>query len=225
MTHADEILPWRVSRVRGTAAELHALNIPDMSGGNRSITVCEVSRPAIVLGSTQHDGDIDASPAAVLGVDVVKRRSGGGAVWLHPDDSIWIDLWIPRDDRLWTDDVSASMIFAGEAFVAALDSVPRLAVWHERFDAGEFGRRVCFASDAPGEVRGPEGKAVGISQRRDRDGARLQCVLYRRWSPTEWSEVFADDDVRRTVEALTVTTVDIGTDVLVERLSAALSFR
>ncbi|MGA0863640.1 MAG: lipoyl protein ligase domain-containing protein [Ilumatobacteraceae bacterium] len=225
MTHADETLSWRLSSVRGTAAELHGLNVRDLTGDDRSITLCEVSRPAIVLGSTQHDDDVDAHRAADLGVDVVRRRSGGGAVWLHPADSIWIDLWIPRGDRLWTDDVSGSMIFAGEAFVAALDTVPRLAVWRNRFDAGEFGRRVCFASDAPGEVRGPEGKAVGISQRRDRSGARLQCVLYRRWSPTEWSSVFVDDDVCRAVEMLTVTTVDIGTDVLVERLAAALTPR
>ncbi len=43
--------------------------------------------------------------------------------------------------------------------------------------------RACFAGLGPGEVTIGGRKAVGISQRRTRAGARFQCVAYERWDP------------------------------------------
>ena len=40
----------------------------------------EASGPAVVLGSTQPEATVDAGAAAAAGLDVVRRRSGGGAV-------------------------------------------------------------------------------------------------------------------------------------------------
>ena len=44
-----------------------------------------------------------------------------------------------------------------------------------------WSKLVCFAGLGPGEVSIGERKAVGISQRRTRLGARFQCALYHRW--------------------------------------------
>ena len=42
---------------------------------------------------------------------------------------------------------------------------------------------VCFAGLGSGEVTIGGAKAVGLSQRRTRAGARFQCTCYRRWRP------------------------------------------
>src|SRR5947208_2747634 len=69
---------WLVERVKGTAALLHGRPFPTA----RSATFYDVVRPAVVLGSTQRDVGVDPDRAAAAGIDVVRRRSGGGAVWL-----------------------------------------------------------------------------------------------------------------------------------------------
>lgn len=222
MSHLDPSGEWRVAVVTTAAGDLHSLDLSEVCGGERHVVVCVPTRPALVLGSTQPDDGIDARAASAAGVEVVRRRSGGGAVWVHPDDSVWIDLWVPRGDPLWTDDVSASMLFAGDAFVAAIGGAPGLQVWRERFVAGQHGRTVCFASMAPGEVVGPSGKVVGMSQRRDRHGARVQCIAYRRWHPTDWSRLFVDDEIRRAADALPVTCIDCDADVMSDRLVSVL---
>ena len=41
-------------------------------------------------------------------MDVVRRRSGGGAVLVGAGEQVWVEVWIPRDDALWDDDVIRS---------------------------------------------------------------------------------------------------------------------
>lgn len=212
---------WHVAVVNDSADRLHSLDVSSLSEGRRHVVACVPTRAALVLGSAQPDSDVDRFDPSAMGVDLVRRRSGGGAVWVHPDDSVWIDLWIPRGDPLWVDDVSASMMFAGDAFVDAL-GIPAASVWRGRFDAGEHGRAVCFASTAPGEVVAPGGKVVGLSQRRDRHGARIQCIAYRRWNPADWSRFFVDPAVREAADALSVTCIAHDVDALCGRLAAVL---
>ncbi len=214
---------WRLVECAGAVSELHGLDISALAGGDRTVVVCVPSSSALVIGSTQREAEVDADAALAASVEVVRRRSGGGAVWLHPVDSLWIDLWVPRGDALWTDDVSASMVFAGEAFARALDGLVSATVWRDRFDQGEFGRAVCFASMAPGEVRVGPAKVVGISQRRDKSGARLQCVAYRKWKPSEWSSLLTDESARRGLMTLPVSSVDLTVHELADRLLTALT--
>ena len=195
--------------------------------GAASVTVCVPRRPAIVLGSHQDESDVDVDIARRLGVDVARRRSGGGAVWLHPDDSVWIDVWVPRADPVWVDDVAISGLFLGDAFAAALvatGAVPPGAATVVRgaFAPGEHGHVICFAGEAPGEVVGPDGKIVGVSQRRDRHGARLQCVLYRRWVPSQWRDLLTGESARAALDLLPVHAVDVGVDDLVGALVTSL---
>jgi lipoate-protein ligase A len=96
-------------------------------------------------------------------------------------------------------------------------------VFRDSFSTGIDGRIVCFASSSPGEVFLGANKLVGISQRRGRDGARFQCVLYRHWRPSEWSQIFASSEVRSRVADIAVATLDIPAISIVNAISERLS--
>ena len=195
--------PWVRHDWQGSAFDFHALN----PASTRALWWCTVQAPAIILGSTQQTGDVDAAAAADLGLEVVRRRSGGGAVFVHPTESVWIDITIPRDDSLFVDDVSASMLWLGDVFCEALSPWVQAETYRGEFTTGTYGRSVCFASTSPGEVFVGNHKLVGISQRRGRDGARLQCVLYRSWSPEAWVSSLTATDIREQISSLSVATV------------------
>ena len=171
-------MTWALERLSGRAGALHARLLPDSLV--RTVWVLTTDRPAIVLGSAQRIDHV----AVPDGADLVRRRSGGGAVWLAPGGTLWVDVLLPRDDPLWDDDVSRSGLWLGDAWAAALAG--HGAVVHRGPMArGPHADAVCFAGLAPGEVtRGRGGpKLVGVSQRRSRHGARFQCVAYADWDP------------------------------------------
>lgn len=171
---------WSVRRHVAPAADLHAL-VPPTTG--RHVWVLEPVAPAVVLGSTQVDDVVDAAAAGRAGVDVVRRRSGGGAVWVSPDDPVWVDVIVPRGDRLWHDDVGRAFLPIGEAWRAALASmgVSGTGVHDGALVRTRWSDLVCFAGRGPGEVFLGDAKVVGMSQRRTRHGARFQCAVPRRW--------------------------------------------
>lgn len=140
--------------------------------------VLEVDGPSLVLGSSQPLDLVDSERAAAAGVAVARRRSGGGAVYLGPGRQVWVDLLVPRGDRLWDDDVIRAAIWAGEtwsATVASLTGEPA-SVHRGRSAGGRWGRLICFAGLGPAEVTVGGRKVVGISQRRSRDWTRIQTM-------------------------------------------------
>jgi lipoate-protein ligase A len=215
---------WAAEHHRGTAAELHALDVPD--DGVARLWVLEVTGPAVVLGSTQRDDVVDRTAADAAGVAVARRRSGGGAVWVAPGDPIWIDVVVPRGHPLWTDDVGRAFLPIGRAWQAALADVGVGGTHlHEHALAcGPLGGTVCFAGRGPGEVLVGDAKLVGISQRRTRAGARFQCAVHRRWDPAPLADVLTDE-LDRDLLAATGTGLgdDAPVDALVRALVAALS--
>jgi lipoate---protein ligase len=169
----DRVGDWVVTEHRGTAGALHARDLPD--DGLRRVWLLRPDRPALVLGSTQPDSLAD--PAA--NVDLVRRRSGGGAVLLDPESALWVDVVVPRGDPLWDDDVSVSFHWLGRVWRDALATLGLRAQVHEGpYLATPASRLVCFAGLGPGEVTIDGRKVVGLSQRRTRAGARFQCVAY-----------------------------------------------
>ena len=186
--------------------------------------VFEVDRPAVVLGSTQPEQTIDLQRAAALGIDVVRRRSGGGAVLLEPGDALWIDVILPAADPLWVEDVGRAAWWLGEAWAAALEvcGTTGAEVHRSRLVTTRWSPVVCFAGLGPGEVTVAGRKAVGISQRRTRDAARFQCAVIHRWDPAELVSILADP--RPTAEELAelVHEVPAAHDVLLAALLAAL---
>jgi lipoate-protein ligase A len=182
---------WQIETHRGSAAAFHARELPDPLVP--TVWWFEVASSALVLGSSQPMDHVDVAACARRGVEVVRRRSGGGAVLLQPGDAIWADVLLPRDHPRWTDDIGRSAWWLGECWQAALES---LGVTGAHVHRGPMVRtawsaQVCFAGIGGGEVIRGGGKIVGISQRRTRTGARFQCALYRTWRAEAHSELFS----------------------------------
>jgi lipoate---protein ligase len=168
---------WIVEHHRGSAQELHDLE-PGREPGP-AIWVCEPVRPALVLGSAQRNLELDAAPLAGSGLDVARRRSGGGVVLVDPERTLWIDMVIPVGHSLWVDDVGRAMGWVGDTWSRALASLGvESAVHRGKLDQRRWGRIVCVAGLGPGEVVDGRGrKLVGISQRRTRRFGRFQTVV------------------------------------------------
>lgn len=184
---------WHTEHVRGSASMLHGAE--PAVGSGRGVTRCDVDRLAIVLGSAQRDDVIDHEAAARAGADVVRRRSGGGAVLIVPGEMLWVDVVVPRGDVLWDDDIGRAMWWLGEVWADALGAcgiagaqVHRGAVVHT-----PWSRLVCWDSLGAGEVVVAGRKAVGISQRRTRDWIRLQSSVHLAWRPDVLCELLAGD--------------------------------
>jgi len=177
---------WSVELRASSAAELYADWPPEAERGVRRVAFCRVSGDALVIVSTQGADVVDSDAMARRVVDLVRRPAGGGAVLVAPDAQVWIDLWIPRGDALWHDDVGRSSLWVGEAWTRALRAMGArdVAVHMGHCAGGEWSRKVCFAGVGPGEVTTPTGKLVGVAQRRSRHGARFFTMAHLRWDPT-----------------------------------------
>ena len=177
--------------MRGSAGELHDRPIVATS----NVEVLGITRPALVLGSTQSFEVVNSSKAEELGFDVVRRRSGGGVVILQPDDHVWIDVTVPRGHRLWSDDVERASWWLGDAWCDVLrrvDPQGEWRVWRDKLVASAPERVVCFASVGPGEVVRSNRKVVGVSQRRTKDAARFQCTVFRSIDVATYTSLLRD---------------------------------
>lgn len=191
VTGSGRAVTWRVERHLGSAAAFHARDLPDPV--RRVVWWFEVTGPAVALGSTQRLDVVDHEAAAAGAVEVLRRRSGGGAVWLASGAVTWVDVVLPADDPRWVSDVGRAGLWLGRAWVAALAAVGiEGATLHDGpMVASAHSGLVCFAGLAPGEVTLNARKVVGISQRRTRDSARFQCAVLHHWDPRPLVDVLA----------------------------------
>jgi hypothetical protein len=212
---------WRVEHRRGAAADLHGRDLgPTVE---RSVTVLDVERAALVLGSTQRESDVDARAADAFGVEVCRRRSGGGAVLLVPEQSLWVDVELPRGDPMWDDDVGRASHWLGRAWAAAAEDLGvRGAVHTGGVLETRWSRTVCFGGLGPGEVVVDRRKLVGISQRRTRAGARFQCVVHRRWDPVPILGLLALHHGERAAALVDLCDAGTGLDVPLATIVGAL---
>ena len=214
---------WRLEERTATAEDLHAswpsvVDAPEY----RAVALCRPVRPAVVLGSTQIATAISPEGARAAGVDIVRRRSGGGAVVVTRNDPVWIDVWIPAGDQLWCDDVTRSFDWLGSIWRSALVDVlgPRvgdgLRVARTVVDQhvrSTWASAICFAGVGLGEVTTSDGrKLVGLAQRRSRHGAWFHGACVVRWDPTVLIDVLVADRVERAsaVEELARVAVGVG---------------
>lgn len=175
---------WLVERFSGSAGAFHAQVPPEPAC--RRVWVFRVTASALALGSAQPQSHIDEVAAEQAGVEVVRRRSGGGAVLLQPDGLAWIDVIMPRGDPLWDDDVTRSCWWLGDVWARVIGSFGLDAGVHRgRLERAPWSERVCFAGLGSGEVSVSGQKVVGISQRRTRTQARFQCAALLRWKPEQ----------------------------------------
>lgn len=216
---------YRLVRSRATASEFHARPIPDPA--DREIWQHDISSPALVLGSSQDSSVVDHEACRRAGVEVVRRRSGGGAVLLRPGEVIWIDVIVPAGSSGWATDVHAPMVWLGrrvaEAFAELVGFDGDLVVHEGAMVSTAWSSTICFDGIGAGEVLVDGRKLVGISQRRMRHAARLQCCWYVRHDPADLVELLDPDARPLTSDLLPVATLpaDVSDDIvatLVDRL-------
>ncbi len=179
---------WRIEERVGDAATLHADWPSSRERPNeRAVAVCRVTGPALVLGSAQSASVVDAAAATAADVPVVRRRSGGGAVLVLPEDPVWVDVWVPSDDPLWHPDVGRAFDWLGDAWVSALGRVGVEGVSAHRggyLACTRWARLACFGGVGTGELVTDDGrKVVGLAQRRDRHGAWFHGAAVVHWDP------------------------------------------
>jgi lipoate-protein ligase A len=174
--------------------------------------------PALVLGPGEPVAHVDMTAAAAAGLVVVRRRSGGASVLVGPGRITWLDVVVPAGDPLWDDDIGVAPLWLGRAWADALAALGVVgAVVHEgRMERAPWSDYVCFAGTAPGEVRVPAGKVVGISQRRTRAAALFQCGALLRWDASEAVSALAID---RSAAARALEHAAIGIEDLIGRVA------
>lgn len=209
-------MTWEVLRLVESAAAFHARPIPE--GPTRAVWVCEPTGPALVLGSAQPASVVDREACARAGVEVVRRRSGGGAVLVVPGDLLWVDLVVPAGDELWRSDVGRAFHWVGDCWQRALADLGVVTATHTGgLQRSRWSDLVCFAGLGPGELRTKAGaKVLGVSQRRTRGAARFQCALLGRWDPSTLTELLALDPVDRKVAATELGPVAAGAGVALD---------
>jgi lipoate-protein ligase A len=215
----------KLRRFTGSADEFHQRPIGPLE--EVELWAFTLDRPAIVLGSRQSPDVLDVEACRVAGVEIVRRRSGGGVVLLEPGAVEWVDIVVPPRSPWWVDDVVVTLVRSGRAWLealAALRVADGLSVYDGRLRRDALADLVCFAGMGAGEVFTASGaKLVGMSQRRTRDGARVQCLVHRRWNPALLHHLLAPGrPAGPDVDAIRVATVDVDSDVLLDGLGVAV---
>lgn len=199
---------WRVEVVGDGIGERSAAR----PVGERSIVVLDVTRPTLVLGSSQKDDVVDWERVHRAGAEVVHRRSGGAAVLVEPAAAVWVDVTIPAGDPLWNHDVGRAFHWLGAAWVEVLTAAGLPARWHDgAMQKAPWSAWVCFAGLGPGEVILEGRKVVGLSQRRTREAVLFQCCVALRWEPERLLDLLALDDAARARGAVELADVAAGT--------------
>ena len=176
---------WKLYTEHVSAVEQHGRDLVV----ERAVWDVRITRKAIVLGSRQDQSLLNGEQCNRDEIEIVRRRSGGGIVFLAPGEHVWLDVVIPRGDALWNDDVAKASWWLGDVWVQTLNALGEnnVSVHHESLSSDAWGDLLCFAGVGPGEVARQSAeslsKFVGISQRRTRDYARFQCTIYTKWNP------------------------------------------
>ena len=171
-------------------------------------------RPVLVLGSRQTPDSVDSAVCEQRGIEVVGRRSGGGAVLVGTEQLMWFDVVLTRDHPGWNDDVGKSFAWVSDRIRSALASLGVQTECHNGPMVNtEWSDLVCFAGLGPGELTIDGKKLVGISQRRTRQAARFQVAILRRWDPMEMLELFPMSDADRERANQEMASMAVGTTV------------
>lgn len=222
-------------RRTGSAADHHQANLGDRLGavvstslGPMGLWELVIETDAVVVGSRQRLEDDHIQHARARGIEVVARRSGGGAVYLSSSTSLWIDLWFPAQTGVQPIDLARLFVGVGEAWATGLQGlglVPTVQRGPGSKDPTRknLAQRVCFADVGWGEVTVGGSKVVGLSQRRVRQGTRVQCLAELNGSGVQILDfVDTTPEERAIVEAHTAAVAEVSAREVARGLIEAL---
>lgn len=178
---------WEVVRALGHAEDLHQDSASALESKARQIRLLFASTRALVLGASQSIDGVDTLALKRNGVELARRRSGGTAVLVGPQEVLWVDVIVPAGDPLWQSDVSHAARWLGDLWAGALGCDAE--VWDKPMRHSPWSQAVCFAGLGPGEVTIAGRKVVGISQRRTQLGALFQSAALMVWEPRDYEEL------------------------------------
>lgn len=170
-----------VVRTDASTVDFHALEL----GGAPAIWLPQPCRePVLVLGSSQPAEHYSGATTTT------RRRSGGGAVLVSDEQLSWFDVWIPTSDPRHVNDVSRSFDWLGQSLCESFADFGFDASMHQGAMVNSpWSSIICFAGLGPGEITIDGRKVVGISQRRNRSGARFQVAILKQWRPSDYLDL------------------------------------
>lgn len=144
------------------------------------------SEPVVILGVSQPAADLDLDACRSLGYRVMRRLSGGTAVY-HDAEVVSLDLIVPPGSWFAPSDITQTYARVSQVIGSA---VARLGADVRAVDVADARRSVtppelqpaCFGGLAPYELVAGSRKVVGLSQIRRRGVVVVQAALYTRFS-------------------------------------------
>ncbi|HCU92456.1 MAG TPA: lipoate--protein ligase [Actinobacteria bacterium] len=124
----------------------------EVAAGRRPATlrIWEWSAPAVVIGSFQSlRNEVDVGQARRLGITVVRRISGGGAMFIEPENTITYSLYAP-ESLVAGLSFADSYAFLDDWVIAALTGDLGLAAWYQPLN----------------DIASSQGKIGGAAQKR-----------------------------------------------------------
>lgn len=159
-------LDWRLIREEPQDPALHmALDevlAQEVAVGRRSPTlrIWEWSAPAVVIGSSQSlRNEVDTAEAGRLGMTVVRRISGGGAMFIEPENTITYSLYAP-ESLVAGMSYAESYGYLDDWVIGSLTDDLGVAAWYQPLN----------------DITSPQGKIGGAAQKRLAGGAVLHHV-------------------------------------------------
>lgn len=157
---------WRFIRDEPQGPALHmALDevlAREVAAGRRppTLRIWEWSVPAVVIGSFQSlRNEVDTAEAGRLGFTVVRRVSGGGAMFIEPGNTITYSLYAP-ESLVAGMSYAESCAYLDDWVIGALTEDLGIAAWCQPIN----------------DITSPEGKIGGAAQKRFAGGTVLHHV-------------------------------------------------
>jgi len=157
---------WRFIRDEAQDPALHmALDevlAREVSAGRRppTLRIWEWSAPAVVIGSFQSlRNEVDAAEARRLGMTVVRRISGGGAMFIEPGNTITYSLYAP-ESLVAGLSLAGSYRYLDDWVIGTLTEDLGMSAWYRPLN----------------DIASAQGKIGGAAQRRLAGGTVLHHV-------------------------------------------------
>lgn len=178
--------PWRRLPTHVGASDLHFALSDALVRRSPMPTLWwhATERPTLIVGAGQ--GALDLPACERAGVLVVRRQTGGTAVYAAPG-VLGLDVMLPPGHPLAPSDIVETYRWLGETWTSALTSLgvdarlvslPEARAAHLHDGDGEI-RLACFGTLSPYEVTAGGRKLVGLAQVRRRTGVLLQSAIHR----------------------------------------------
>ncbi len=164
--------------------------------------------PALSLGYGQSDGEVDVAACRRLGIDVVRRPTGGRAV-LHERDLTYA-LVVPADDPRLPPTVPGTYQVVAEALGLALRALGARDVVLAPRRASQGAAPACFAAAARAEILLGGRKVVGSAQRRGRRAVLQHGSILIDPDPARLAACLRGADAARLAAAMTGLASDPG---------------